>query len=738
MCAASQPLFAHSANGQGQRQSLIEHLRGASSLAQMFAEPFGGGGLAKVAGLWHDAGKADPAWQRRLLECEEGLWHGPIGIDHKRAGALLARQAGGATELAGLLIQGHHGGLRTPTDFNSWLDEGSGLPGPGEALRILREVMPDLEDFQSPDLPAHAASSPIEAELFLRLAYSALVDADSLDTEAHKLGGEPADRASAVGLADLWKRYTEFLDRQPSLADTEVNRVRAEVHSACLQAASLPPGIFTLTVPTGGGKTRSSMAFALSHGRQHGYRRVIVAVPFTSITQQTAEVYREIFGEHRVVLEHHSAAADGPRSTSGGDDSFDEAAVWQRLASENWDAPIVVTTTVQLFESLFSNQRGKTRKLHNIANSTIILDEAQSLPPGLVAPILDVLRSLSDHYGVTVVLSTATQPAFDAIDVFRDVDAREIAPDHPEHFQRLKRVRYEWRTKRPCSWGEVAEWMHSERQALAIVNTKRHAHELLDELERLEIGGLHRVFHLSTLLCGAHRTAVVGEIKGRLSVGDSCLVVSTQVVEAGVDLDFPLVLRAEAPLDAITQAAGRCNREGRLGLAGGRVIVFAPPDDAAPSGVYRSGRDITRVVRQAPDFDPDDPLAVRQYSEMLFGIGVNPDSAGVQEARSSLDFPAVAKKFRMIDEDTCEVVVDYPGISQIDWLIEPIRSGEHSVREALRDIQPYTVSLRRHEYKRLKEMGLIEEITPLRDMGRWLGQYDAVRGLSEADPEMIV
>lgn len=737
MCAASQPLFAHSANGQGWRQSLIEHLRGVSSLAQMFAEPFGGGDLARLAGLWHDAGKADPAWQRRLLQCEEGLWHGPVGIDHKRAGALLARKAGGAAELAGLLIQGHHGGLRTPTDFNRWLDEGSGLPGPGEALRILREVMPDMDGFQAPDPPAHAASSPIEAELFLRFAYSALVDADSLDTEAHKLGRVPDGRAAAVGLADLWRRYTEFLDRQPPLADTEVNRVRAEVHSACLEAASLPPGIFTLTVPTGGGKTRSSMAFALSHGRQHGYRRVIVAVPFTSITQQTAEVYREIFGEHRVVLEHHSAAADGPRSASGGDDSFDEAAIWQRLASENWNAPIIVTTTVQLFESLFSNQRGKTRKLHNIANSTIIIDEAQSLPPGLLTPILDVLRSLSNHYGVTVVLSTATQPAFDAIEVFREVDAREIVPDHPEHFQRLKRVRYEWRTERPCSWGEVVEWMYSERQTLAIVNTKRHAHELLDELERLKVGDPRPVFHLSTLLCGAHRTAVINEIKGRLSVGGSCLVVSTQVVEAGVDLDFPLVLRAEAPLDAITQAAGRCNREGLLGGAGGRVIVFASPDDGTPSGVYRSGRDITRVVRQAPDFDPEDPQAVRQYSEMLFDIGVDPDSKGVQEARTRLDFPAVAKKFRMIDEDACEVIVDYPDIPQVDRLIELLRSRERSVQETLRSIQPHTVSLRRNEYERLRQMGLVEEVAPLRDVGRWLGHYDVARGLSEADPEMV-
>ena len=280
------------------------------------------------------------------------------------------------------------------------------------------------------------------------------------------------------------------------------------------------------------------------------------------------------------------------------DESPAPDAVWQRLAAENWDAPLVVTTTVQLFESLFSNRRGKTQKLHNLTGSVIILDEAQALPAGLLAPILDGLRQLTEHYGASVVLSTATQPAFDLVDEFRDIPAREIVPGHARHFEALKRVEYDFsRTDEPNEWPEVAAWMHEERSVLAIVNTKRHATELLDAL------GDPDALHLSTLLCRAHRDEVLDEIRQRLAAGRPCRVVSTQVVEAGVDLDFATVFRAEAPLDSIIQAAGRCNREGRLGRPG-RMVVFRPPDDSSPPGVYRSGRDIARVVRELPGFDP--------------------------------------------------------------------------------------------------------------------------------------
>ena len=728
---AAQPLYAHSANARGARQLLADHLRSVAGLARGLADPFGAGDLAFLAGLWHDVGKADPAWQRYLLESEAGTRRSGTGPDHKCAGVLLAEETDQPWSV-GYLIHAHHGGLADPrTGFRGWLEQKRDLPGPGHALDALREEAPELMHQPAPIIPLRVARHPLAAEFLLRMTYSALVDADSLDTEAHKLGGTVPERGSAVALAELWSRYETFRARQPTPPDTTVNRVRCEVHEACLRAATEPAGVFRLAVPTGGGKTRSAMAFALRHGVAHGLRRIIVAVPFTTITQQTAKVYRDIFGDDRVVLEHHSGAGEGAGAPED-DGSPAGEAVWQRLAAENWDAPIVVTTTVQLFESLFSNRRGKTRKLHNLAKSVIILDEAQALPARLISPILDGLRELTENYGASVVLSTATQPAFDLIKEFHAVEARDMVPNPSRHFEALRRVEYEWRTSAPNQWLQIASWMREERSVLAIVNTKRHAMELLDALDD------PRALHLSTLLCGAHRSEVIEEIRRRLSSGEPCRVVSTQVVEAGVDLDFATVFRAQAPLDAIIQAAGRCNREGKLD-GHGTVVVFRPPDDASPPGLYRTGRDVARVVQERPGFDPDDPRAVRQFFELLFGAAVDPDREGIQSLRNRLDFPAVADRFRMIEEDTCDVIVDYPesDTAKIDRFVEQLRGGERRPREVLRDLQPHMVSLYRRDYDRRLGDRFIEEVMP--GVGRWpMGYYDAVRGITVSDPESIV
>ncbi len=724
-------LYAHSANVHGERQLLVEHLRNVAALARKFASPFDGGDLAFLAGLWHDVGKADPRWQQHLLECEAGTRE-RIGLDHKCAGVLLEEKAVGHPGLVSVLIHAHHGGLKDRfRDFQPWLSEKRRLGGPAKAITSLREVMPDLADHAVPALPPFVESER-DAELFLRMTYAALVDADSLDTEAHKLGGAPPERGGNLRLSDLWKRYEAFLDRQPPASDSAVNRVRQEVYESCIDAASKPPGIFRLTVPTGGGKTRSAMAFALRHGIENGLRRVVVAVPFTTITQQTAGVYRDILGDERIVLEHHSAAVEEAGAGSD-DENYSENTVWRRLASENWDAPVVVTTTVQLFESLFSNRRSKTRKLHNLAGSVIILDEAQALPPGLLSPILDGLRQLTENYGASVVLSTATQPAFDLIQELREVDAREIVPDHARHFETLERVRYTWRTDAPRQWSEVAGWMREERSALAIVNTKRHAIELLDAL------GDADALHLSTLLCGAHRRQVIEEIRRRLREGEPCRVVSTQVVEAGVDLDFETVFRAEAPLDAVIQAAGRCNREGNL-EGYGKVVVFASPDGKVPPGAYETGRDTAREVRAVfPDAAADDLRVLRAYFERM-AERIPEDVHRVQEARDALDFPMVAERFRMIDEDTCDVIVDWPEGQgpAIERLVDQLTDRQGSPREALRRLQPYTVSLRRREYEKLKTQGYVTELPGFTDLARWKGRYDSVRGIVEADPELIV
>ena len=724
-------LYAHSANNLGNRQPLADHLRNVASLAAEMATPFGGGDLAFLAGLWHDAGKADPTWQCLLIECEEGRRQ-RVGVDHKCAGVMLADETGGNAQLVGTLIHAHHGGLAHPrTGLRPWFEQARQLPGPSLAIEELKAAMPDIAEQPQPDLPEYLRRDPIEAEMFLRMTYSALVDADSLDTEVHFLAGASNSRnQGSPSLAVLWDRYVAFLADQPGPPGSEVNTVRAEVHEACIAAAASPQAIFRLTVPTGGGKTRSAMAFALRHGMEHNLRRIIVAVPFTSITQQTARVYREIFDrsdqrERNAVLEHHSGALEVHE-----DEGVLPEEVWRRLAAENWDAPIVVTTTVQLFESLFSNRRGKTRKLHNLAGSVIVLDEVQALPSDLLSPILDALRQMTEHYGATVVLSTATQPTFELIREFRELPAREINLENPRHFGMLRRVDYEWRTGERNPWPEVAEWIRQEHSALAIVNTRRHAMELLDAL------GDENNLHLSTLLCGIHRNEVLTEVRRRLSAGEPCRLVSTQVVEAGVDLDFPTVFRAEAPLDAVIQAAGRCNREG--GRDRGHVVVFRPPDDATPTGVYRSGRDVARVVQQFPCFDPDDPETLRQYFSTLYDTAVNPDARGIQALRRNLDFPAVAEKFRMFEDDTMDLVVEYPpgDAQKINGLVEQLRTRERPARQVLRELQPHTISVHRREVRRLEAQGWIEPV--MDGLGVWNGNYDAIRGIEEADPELIV
>jgi CRISPR-associated endonuclease/helicase Cas3 len=465
---------------------------------------------------------------------------------------------------------------------------------------------------------------------------------------------------------------------------------------------------------------------------------VVVAVPFISITEQTADVYRQLFragdsdnaDDYPVVLEHHSGV-DG-RAEEGHDEGAHDR--WRRLASENWDAPIVVTTTVQLFESLFASSTSRCRKLHRLAQSVIILDEAQALPPHLLKPILNVLRELCTNYGATVVISTATQPAFEHISAFADLPAYNIVPDAARWFAALSRVRYEWRTDTPMSWTDVAELLQDEQQSMAILNTKRDALALLDAL------GDEKALHLSTLLCGAHRRVVLDEVHQRLQRGRACRLISTQVVEAGVDLDFPLVLRALGPLDRIIQAAGRCNREGKQEF--GRVVVFNPTEGALPQGPYRTATDLTSAMIRSGNLNPDDPATMTAYFRRLFAT-VTLDREGIEALRKTWDFTQVAKKFRMIDEDTEDVIVPYgnkAAQARVQTAINDIRNKSLRARFALRHIQPYLVSIRAAAAKRYRTQGFLEPLDPEGKLtiGIWHGRYDPVRGLVVDDDRSLM
>jgi CRISPR-associated endonuclease/helicase Cas3 len=443
------------------------------------------------------------------------------------------------------------------------------------------------------------------------------VDADFLDTEQFMNPEKAQARRAEWDLSVLKGQFDAYMERKIQVCETsDVNHWRKAILRDCRKAGREIPGIYTLTVPTGGGKTLSAMAFGLEHAVKYSKQRIIVAIPYTSIIEQTAEQYRDIFGE--AVLEHHSNLDP---------DKAEKENVRSRLAAENWDSPIIVTTNVQLFESLFAARTSRSRKLHNLVNSVIIIDEAQLLPPDYLQPILDMLRLLTEHYGVTLVLSTATQPALGSVKdnfgrtLLRGLDARrEIISDVDGLFSVLSRVDVTVPADMSSrsSWEDVAEELSSHSGVLVIVNSRKDARELY----RLMPEG---TIHLSAQMCGEHRSRVIAGIKQRLKEGKPVRAISTQLVEAGVDLDFPVVYRALAGLDSIAQAAGRCNREGKL--ARGKVVVFVPPK-SPPRGLLLYGEQATRSVWHG---NTDSPLSHKLFDAYFrqYFAQENPDKHGI-------------------------------------------------------------------------------------------------------------
>jgi CRISPR-associated endonuclease/helicase Cas3 len=550
-------------------------------------------------------------------------------------------------------------------------------------------------------------------DLLIRFCFSALVDADCLDTARH-FDGAKALASPPQGIADLSERFAREHQRLSGEPSTPLARARARMHQDCLDAASRPIGMYRLSMPTGGGKTLSGMAFALEHARVHGLERVVVAVPYTSITEQTAGVYRRFLGEG-CVLEHHSGFDPDERGLD------EEGKIFQRTTAVSWDAPVIVTTTVRLFEALAGNRVGASRRLHRLSRCVLILDEAQSLPLGVLEPAVDLLRQLPERYGTTVVLSTATQPAFEALPGAFSAD--EIVSDPAERFSELRRVRYDWEEDE-LGWDEVASRAQESPQALVIVNTRADATALLDEMP---VGARH----LSTSLCPQHRREVLASVRQDLTAGRPCLLVSTQVVEAGVDIDFPLVLRAIGPLDSIIQAAGRCNREGRLDE--GEVVVFRPREGSVPPGAYSQATTLSSGKRYYGK-DLNDPLVVSDYFRELYtvvGRGAL-DRNDVQNMRRALDFPGVAQGLRLIEDDTETVVVQYGDEERQD----AVRAGCESLRAvrkpaAARAIQrslaPCGVSMARWACEKTTREGLLQPLCPGWHM--WLGEYDLRKGL---------
>ncbi|OGW72418.1 MAG: hypothetical protein A2Y02_01190 [Omnitrophica bacterium GWA2_52_12] len=685
------PFIAHvrqNPDGSFTTHDLLDHLKGTAALAGQFAKNFKAEEWACLAGLWHDLGKYSEEFQNMIrgksgldahIETQAGR------VDHSTAGAQHAfSQNTEAGKLLAYLIAGHHAGLANgagnPLTERSCLAarlRNDGIPewksfSPDS---ILKQTMPSKLPFQLSDQGA------IELSVFIRMLFSSLVDADFLDTEKFMDSEREKLRGGYPSLTELSLEFLKNLDRlQQSVPESEVNLVRGNVLADCLSAADKDAGFFSLTVPTGGGKTLSSMAFALKHALKHGLERVIYVIPYTSIIEQNADVFRKYFGIHsESVLEHHS--------------NFDprKETARSRIASENWDAPVIVTTNVQFFESLYANRPSACRKLHRLATSVIILDEAQMLPVELLRPCLESLRELVKHYGTSIVLCTATQPALLKEDEFPDglekKDVREIISDPVRLYSKLQRVRAEFVGK--LSDDEIVKKMLACDQSLCILNLKEHAKELF-----FKIKDQPGAFHLSAGMCPAHRREVLSEIRDSLKSGRVCRVVSTQVVEAGVDLDFPVVLRAMAGLDSIAQAAGRCNREGRLS-GYGQVIIFET--EKIPRYVRIGTEETMGVIRRNGDSDILGLKAVHDFFQQYYWRRSDQLDAKrildqLEQGRLNLDFPFkdIAQMFQMIPGRTVSVIV--PWNKGAESLIQTLRYAPDG-KVSTRLLQPYSVSV---------------------------------------------
>ncbi|RAS59731.1 CRISPR-associated Cas3 family helicase [Lentzea atacamensis] len=719
-------LWAHSENEKGDMHGLVEHLRAVAALAAEFAGVFGAASLAWWLGMVHDLGKAAEGWQERLLAlCGT---RGSVGIDHKAAGARFAVERLGLWRFA-MAVQGHHGGLESPVLLHGFLTSPDrDRSAEEQSIGRLSALVPELRDPTPPQWPAWARSDPLAGEMLLRMVFSALVDADYLDTQAHFRPGE-ASATMSVGMRELLSRYEDARGKQlANRPASAMDGFRSQVYDDCLRAAELPPGFFRLAAPTGVGKTIAAGGFALHHAVRHGMRRVVVAVPFLSVTDQNAKVYRDWLdadGSSRVVLEHHTAV--NVESGPGGR--------WQRLAAENWDAEFIVTTTVQLFESLHSRTPSRMRKLHRLARSVIVLDEVQAIPVHVLEPVLLALRQLVEHFGVTVLLASATQPEFWHLPVVDGIEPVPVVSEPERLYDTLKRVRYRWWTTPKPTLAEVAAEAAVRSRALVVVNTTDHARAVLTGWQASTSSA--DVRHLSTRMCSRHRLDTLDEIRALLAGPGDVLVVSTQLVEAGVDLDFPVVYRAIAPAESMLQAAGRCNREGCLGHAGGLVVLFDPVEIGCPPS-YAVPLHETRKAfgPSAGKAELDDLNAFATYSAAVYS-SLNPTERGqaVVDARREWDCPRVTDLFRMIDDQSVPVLVDYrptgdqQARDRADRVVAAIRRGRTPRPHELRHLQPFLASM-----PRTRALRDDRAVPLIGDLHVWNGRYDPHHGI-DLDPK---
>jgi len=700
-------IYAAHIKDDGKVQTIKEHLEGTATLARGFAENFNSGDYGYYCGMLHDIGKYSQQFQKRI--------HGSSQrVDHSSAGAIeVKRELPGLGWLLAYCIAGHHTGL---PDGGSKVDTGI---EPTLNGRLKRLNLPSYSDFRD-DLETKTffpkLTKPIKMlgengftySFFTRMLFSCLVDADFLDTEAFMSSSE-VERGIDYSIDNLYLKLQNEIAKFGN-PKSELNKKRNEILNCCIEKALLPKGLYTLTVPTGGGKTISSLAFALRHAKEHGMKRIIYVIPYTSIIEQNAAVFKNILGAE-YVLEHHS---------NFNYDDEDETMTRLRLATENWDMPVIVTTNVQFFESVFANKTSRCRKLHNIANSVIIFDEAQMFPTEYLLPCIRAISEFVYNYGSTAVLCSATQPALSGL-FPKELPATEICENTAELYDFFNRAKIV--SIGQIEDNELAVRLDSEKQVLCIVNTRGQAQNLFNLLDS------DGSFHLSTFMYPAHRKSVLNEIRERLKNDLTCRVVSTSLIEAGVDVDFPTVFRSMSGLDSQIQAAGRCNREGKRDKDKSIVSVFEPSDEYKrhqPSAIKLPTEIAKSVARQFADVST--PEAIKEYFLQIYkmkgeGLDIKQIVKRLEDGAVfgfSFPFSQIASEFRLIDSITRSVVIPFDDTATLQ--LQRLKGGERS-KQLLRSIQTYTVNIYQRDYDALYGAGLIEpldnEIAVLKDMKRY-------------------
>ena len=696
-------LYAHityidEKNNEQRTQSLEVHSQNVGEKAAQFAANFGLGDLARVMGLLHDKGKEQAEWQKYILgvtNLNKEYAHIKKGPNHAYVGACIAQKQ--YHQLAPLIAQpiaGHHRGLY---DYCDYIEE------------TKREFPKDVfSDKPIPcAFPKFTNLKPNDLHHIIRMLFSCLVDADSLDTEAFMNPEQFKLRGSHTSMEDLLEKMEWHLQTLREKSDeSEVNRIRNYVQDQCVKESSSDVGFYSLTVPTGGGKTLASVLWALHHAVKNKLQRIIIAIPYTSIIVQTATTLKNIFGEENVLEHHSNVSYESHRDKDDNDE--DELALQMKLATENWDYPIIVTTNVQFFESLFSNRRSNCRKLHNIVKSVVILDEVQTLPLGFYKPIVHTLDTLKRVFGTSILFTTASQPILsgriECSDSRESFDAlpnvHEIIPNDAKLHDKLRRVKLEF-IEGTNKYEEIANKISKHHRVLCIVNTRKDAKEIF---ERLPDEGIR--LHLSRMMCPAHVSATIQQIKEALKKGNDVpiRVVATQLIEAGVDIDFPVVYRQEAGLDSILQAAGRCNREGKQNLCTTYVFSLGKEHPLPPGFITQTNN---ARLNMGKDHDWFSPKAMTNYFHQLHSRISSFDTAHIQELlyKKECEFEEASKQFHLIDDPTTSVIINWD--ESINLYQQLISQGPSY--QIMKKLAQYSVTIRKNDFQLLQKIGAIEE-----------------------------